>query len=257
MNDSDVELKGDNIVFNAISKSGLSNNSVVFDIQGVSQAEVNTVANATRTDYKNVGGHYLADNAVVTIDTNRANNHGAIINTIYAKDANVKTNNTNLTINEGYIDDYAKFVNCNINASGYNHIAVVNNRTKAIVSPHYQMYTKRTGDFNMGMNGTINLTTDAPVVHYNPDLTVNGFHNENSFTRLTLKENIVQQVAKDIQDRIVTPDVASLKSVDVKLDTSNIIMNEINTFNVSDNESTNNNEQQKSLSLIEEEIIGG
>jgi len=101
------------------------------------------------------------------------------------------------------------------------------------------------------------LTTDAPVVHYNPDLTVNGFHNENSFTRLTLKENNVQQVAKDIQDRIVTPDVASLKSVDVKLDTSNIIMNEINTFNVSDNESTNNNEQQKSLSLIEEEIIGG
>ena len=87
--------------------------------------------------------------------------------------------------------------------------------------------------------------------------TVNGFHNENSFTRLTLKENITQQMAKDIQNRIVTPDVAPLKAVDVKLDTSNIIINEINNFSLSDNETMNNNENQRSLSLIEEEIIGG
>ena len=51
--------------------------------------------------------------------------------------------------------------------------------------------------------------------------------------------------------------VAPLKAVDVKLDTSNIIINEINNFSLSDNETMNNNENQRSLSLIEEEIIGG
>ena len=41
------------------------------------------------------------------------------------------------------------------------------------------------------------------------------------------------QVAKDIYKNAVVPDVSLLKAIDVKLDTSNIIMTEIDNFNLS------------------------
>ena len=62
---------------------------------------------------------------------------------------------------------------------------------------------------------------------------VNGYNSENSFTRLTLKENVVQQAAKFIHEKVMPTDVNSLKAIDVKLDTSDIIMNEIVNFNLS------------------------
>jgi len=244
---SDVELQGDNIVFNAISKSNMSNKPVVFDIQGVSENEVNAVANSTRSDYKYAGGHYLADNTNVTIETNSDNNHGAVINTVYAKNADVKTNNTNLTVNYGFIDEYGTFVNGFVNAGGYYHSAVVNNKTNNLVGADYQMYTKKTGDFNLGLDGTIVLKTNAPVVHYNPYMLVNGYNSENSFTRLTLKENIVQQAAKSIHEKLMPTDVNSLKAIDVKLDTSDIIMNEIINFNLSND--SDELEENQNISL--------
>ena len=67
---------------------------------------------------------------------------------------------------------------------------------------------------------------------FNPHILVNGYNSENSFTKLTLKENIIQQVAKDIYKNAVVPDVSLLKAIDVKLDTSNIIMTEIDNYNL-------------------------
>ena len=244
---SDVELHGDNITFNAISKSNMSKNPVVFDIRGVSKDEVNAVADSTRNNYKYTGGHYLADNANINIETNSKNNNGVIISTIYANNADVRTNNTKLTVKKGFIDEYGTFVNGNIFTSGYNHTAVVNNKTKGLVNSDYQMYTKETGDFVLGMDGTIVLITNAPVVHYDNDVLVNGYNSENSFTRLTLKENVIQQVAKFVHEKIMPTDILSLKVQDVKLDTSDIIMDEIINYNIS--EDNDEAEENKNISL--------
>ena len=252
---SDVELHGDNITFNAISKSNMSKNPVVFDIRGVSKDEVNAVADSTRNNYKYTGGHYLADNANINIETNSKNNNGVIISTIYANNADVRTNNTKLTVKKGFIDGYGTFANGNIYTSGYNHTAVVNNKSKGLVNSDYQMYTKETGDFVLGMDGTIVLITDAPVVHYGNDVLVNGYNSENSFTRLTLKENVVQQVAKSIHEKIMPTDVSAMKSVDVKLDTSNIILNEINNYASSNYE--NESEEYSNISSEQNQNIGG
>ena len=90
---------------------------------------------------------------------------------------------------------------------------------------------------------------------YNPNILVNGYNSENSFTRATLKENIVQQVNKNIQNKITPQEVSPLKAVPVKLDTSNIITEEINNYNISTD--VENEDENKSISLEKEENIGG
>lgn len=107
----------------------------------------------------------------------------------------------------------------------------------------------------LAMDGTSVLKTDAPVVHYNANMLVNGYNSENSFTRATLKENIVQQVNKNIQNRITPQEVSPLKVIPVKLDTSNIITEEINNYNISTD--VENEDENKSISLEKEENIGG
>jgi hypothetical protein len=140
---------------------------------------------------------------------------------------------TDLTIKDAYITNNATIINGNYNADGHNHVVVVDNNTRNLVPSDVQLFTQKTGNFNLSMDGSINITTNAPIVHYNPHILVNGYNSENSFTKLTLKENIIQQVAKDIYKNAVVPDVSLLKAIDVKLDTSNIIMTEIDNFNLS------------------------
>jgi hypothetical protein len=162
---------------------------------------------------------------------------------------------TDLTIEDAYITNKATIINGNYNASGYNHTVVIDNNARSLVPSDVQLYTQKTGNFNLNIDGSINITTNAPVVHYNPHILVNGYHSENSFTKLTLKENIIQQVAKDIYKNAVVPDVSLLKAIDVKLDTSNIIMTEIDNFNLSKDCDTIKDGQN--ISLEKNENIGG
>ena len=253
---SDVELQADRIIFSAIAKSNLSNEQIVFDVQGVTPDEVDAVNGSARNNYKQSGGHYIAENVFVGVGTDSANNNGLTFDTLYANDAKIITNNTNLKVEEGFIGDYATFINGNIDATGYNHNAVVNNREKKeLVDTQYQMYTKKTGDFNLGMDETIVLKTNAPVVYYDPNMLVNGYHSENSFTRATLKENIVQQTTRDLYKNVSVQDIDAIKTQYVKLDTSNIISDEIKIYSLS--QESDLSEDYVNISLEKEEKIGG
>ena len=255
----DVKLVADNVVFEAAATSDLTTEPIVFEVRGVSADDVASVG-GNRSNFNVKDNKYTVNSVTINIDTDKNNNHGLIFNTLYADTAKVKTNMSNIVIKDAYIKDSAIITNGNPNSSGYNHTVSVNNNTKGLNSSQVQLYTKQTGSFNLTMDNSININTNAPIVHYSPHVTVNGYNSENSFTRASLKDNVNQQIAKDIHNRAVTQDVTPLKAVDVKLDTSNIIINEINNFNISsDNESTNNSEQERSLSKIEkeEEITGG
>ena len=106
------------------------------------------------------------------------------------------------------------------------------------------------------MNGSIVINTNAPVVHYIDEVLVNGYNSENSFTRLTLKENIVQQVGKDLHKGIYMPEGAMIKTENIKMDTSNIITNEIINYTSSSNE-IKDEDENKNISLEKEEKVGG
>jgi len=163
---------------------------------------------------------------------------------------------TNVTIKDAYITNNATIINGNYNADGYNRVVAVNNTSRSLVPSDVQLYTQKTGNFSLNMDGSINVGTNAPVVHYNPHILVNGYNTENSFTRLTLKENIIQQVAKDIYKNVPVPDVSSLKAIDVKLDTSNIIIKEIDNFNLSQ-DSDKSEDNNKNISLEKKGNIDG
>ena len=251
----DVKLVADKIIFESSATSDITKEPIVFEVRGVSPDDVASVG-GTRTNYNSKNNTYIAKNIDINVITDKANNHGVIFNQLYSDKATIKTNITDLTVKKGYIGTYATITNGNYNASGNNHKVVVNNQTNNLVSADVQLYTKKTGEFTLNMNGSNLIRTNAPIVHYNPRLTVNGYHSENSFTRLTLKENIVQQVNKDIQNRITPQEVSPLKAINVKLDTSDIITEEINNYTMSNSENSDKKEN-KNLSLKETENIGG
>jgi hypothetical protein len=105
------------------------------------------------------------------------------------------------------------------------------------------------------MNGSINVSTNAPVVHYSNDVLVNGYNSENSFTKLTLKENAVQQLSKDMYKTLNASDASLIKTEYVKLGTSNIITEEIKNYTL--NKYEDDLEGNKNLSLEVEENVGG
>ena len=222
----DVKLVADNIAFESNATSNLTKEPIVFEVRGVSEADVASVG-GNRTNYNTKDGNYIANNVKINVDTNEKNNHGLIFNSLHADNATVTTNMTDIAINDAYITNNATIINGNSNASGYNHIAVINNTSRNLVQADIQLYTQKTGKFNLSMDDSINIKTNAPVVHYLDNILVNGYHNENSFTKLTLKENIVQQISKDLYKNTVILDVSSLKALEVKLDTSKIIPKEI------------------------------
>ncbi len=251
----DVKLVADNVTFESYALSDMTTEPIVFEVRGVSPDDVASVG-GTRTNYNYKDGTYLAKNVNINIVTDETNNHGVIFNQLYSDKATITTNITDLTVNKGYIGTYATITNGNGDSLGNNHKVVVNNQTNNLVSADVQLYTKKTGEFTLNMNGSNLIRTNAPIVHYNPRLTVNGYHSENSFTRLTLKENIVQQVNKDIQNRITPQEVSPLKAIPVKLDTSDIITEEINNYTMSDSDN-NDLKENRNLSSKEIENIGG
>ena len=242
----DVKLIADNIIFESNAKSNLSKEPVVFEVAGVSPDNVSSVG-GTRSNYNYKNGKFLANNAQINVETDRANNTGLIFNKLYADKATINTNMTKVAVKDGYIKNTAVITNGNIIASAPNHKILINNTTKGLQPYDAQLYTAKTGAFYLTLDGTNLIMTNAPVVHYDNDILVNGYNSENSFTKLTLKENVVQQVAKSIHEKIMPTDISSLKVQDVKLDTSNIIMDEIINYNIS--EDKDKSEENNNLSL--------
>ncbi len=66
-----------------------------------------------------------------------------------------------------------------------------------------QLYTALTGSFALSMGNVIAQETKAPVVHYNPYEVVNLPRTENSFYRLTYKDDKIQKTT-------VTPDFSDI-----------------------------------------------
>lgn len=124
-------------------------------------------------------------------------NRGLNINKIYADNAYVDTKDLNLTVRDGLITNYAEFRNGNRfgegNYSGdYRWLTVVDNDFRRLVDSTLQLYTEKTGSFGLDMGNLVILRSKAPAVNYNPYEVANLFRNENSFYRLTYKDDKIQ-----------------------------------------------------------------
>ena len=82
---------------------------------------------------------------------------------------------------------------------GYRWLTIVDNDYQRNLSSIYginltsQLYTKLTGSFGLHMGNSISQLTKAPVVYYNPYVVVNIPQTENSFYRLTYKDDKIQK----------------------------------------------------------------
>lgn len=134
---------------------------------------------------------FKADNVYISVNDYAEENRGVVFDTIYAKNAYVNTHDTNLSVQDGYINNYAEFRN-------KTKLAVVDNDYRRIVDSDMQLYTQKTGSFSMGLSNSTVMQTVAPVVDFNPYHLVNGYSSENSFVNLTFKETAVRQHNKDV-----------------------------------------------------------
>ena len=82
---------------------------------------------------------------------------------------------------------------------GYRWLTIVDNDYQRNISSLYginlttQLYTKLTGSYALHMGNTIDQRTKAPVVYYNPYEVLNLPRTENSFYRLTFKDDKIQK----------------------------------------------------------------
>ena len=182
---------------------------LTIDIAGVDPDTVNAVVkNPKRNNYnkqnsgtdvpnkfqndnsnKNNSG-YSAKTVAVSLNNNVNTNRGVAVGTINANNAYIDTKDTNLSIKDGNISNYAEFRN-------NDKVAVVDNDFRRIVKPaDIQLYTEKTGSFTLDLGDTINMQTSAPTVYNNPYMLVNGYHSAWNFVNRGFKEN------KDLIDRI-------------------------------------------------------
>ena len=133
---------------------------------------------------------FKADNVYLSVNDYVDTNRGVSIDTIYADNAYINTHDTNLSVEDGFINNYAEFRN-------KTKLAVVDNDYRRTVNSDVQLFTRKTGSFSLGMSNSTILRTVAPVVDFNPYHLVNAYSSENSFVNLTFKETAIQQHNKD------------------------------------------------------------
>ncbi|MBQ7633118.1 MAG: hypothetical protein IJS88_03300, partial [Alphaproteobacteria bacterium] len=186
------------------------------DIIGVDKDVVDaTVENANRTVYKEQTSvtnapetfknsqdsiydyDFRAKNAVISVNDYTDGERGIEFDTLYADNAYINTLDTNLSVHDGYINNYAEFRNGDRAADINRYLVVVDNDYRCLVPSDVQLYTQKTGSFDLSMNEKIKTHTVAPVVHYDWYKLINTFSDENSFVRLGLKETELRQTAKD------------------------------------------------------------
>lgn len=209
--------------FNAVG----TGKALSFDIQGVSKADVAAAGgNENSRDYNtqnpivpskpefvnpNAFKNQVAKAENVSISLNSGENsstenRGLLINKLYADNAYVDTKDLNLKALDAYITNYGEFRNGNRGASAGGHLIGNEYRWLNIVDNDYkrnianifgvpvtsQIYTALTGSFRLDMGDVIALDTKAPVVLYNPNNVITNPATENSFFRLTYKDNKIQ-----------------------------------------------------------------
>ena len=120
-------------------------------------------------------------------------------------------------ISDAFITNYGEFRNGNLGGQGGGHFISDEYRWLTIVDNDYyrnitnnfgipvtsRLYTKLTGSFALNMGNVIALETKAPVVHYNPYEVILLPRTENSFYRLTYKDDKIQKTT-------TTPDFADI-----------------------------------------------
>lgn len=209
--------------FNAVG----AGKALKFDIQGVSKSDVVAAGgNGNSRDYNmqnpvmptkpefinpNAFKKPVAKAENVSLSLNSGENssienRGLLINKLYADNAYVDTKDLNLKALDTYITNYGEFRNGNRGASAGGHIIGDEYRWLNIVDNDYkrnianifgvpvtsQIYTALTGSFMLEMGDVIALGTKAPVVLYNPNNVITNPATENSFFRLTYKDNKIQ-----------------------------------------------------------------
>ena len=134
---------------------------------------------------------YKADNVYLSVNDYVDTNRGVELDTVYARNAYINTSDTNLSMQDGFINNYAEFRN-------KTKLAVVDNDYRRIVDSDMQLFTIKTGSFSMGLSNSTVMKTVAPVVDFNPYHLVNHYSSENSFVNLTFKETSLRQKEKDV-----------------------------------------------------------
>ncbi len=206
---------------------------ISLDILGVDKDIVNeVVSNPRRTKYitqksktnipdefknkddrtKFYGYDFKADNVVISVNDYVDTDRGVSVDTIYANDAYVNTHDTNLTVEDGYINNYAEFRNGS-------KLAVVDNDFRRIVPSDMQLYTQKTGSFSMKLSDSTVMHTSAPVVDFDPYHLVNMYSSENSFVNLTFKETSIRQHNKDVYKELERKNDYYNKSVSLVFNT--------------------------------------
>ena len=229
--DADKNLKATG--FNTVG----AGDKLVFDIQGVSPEDViNAGGQETDRNYKpqeitqtweifnNPIGFketvYKAKDVTLSLNSGAnapQNNRGMEISKIYTDNAYIDTKDLNMHISDAFITNYGEFRNGNLGGDAGGHFISDDYRWLTIVDNDYyrnitnnfgipvtsQLYTKLTGSFALNMGNVIALETKAPVVHYNPYEVILLPRTENSFYRLTYKDDKIQKTT-------TTPDFADI-----------------------------------------------
>ncbi len=153
---------------------------------------------------------YKANDVTLSLNSSSespADNRGMYFDKLYTDNAYIDTKDLNLNLKDAFVTNYAEFRNGNLGASPGGHIIGGDYRWLTIVDNDYQrnlssiyginltsqLYTKLTGSFGLHMGDSISQLTKAPVVYYNPYVVVNIPQTENSFYRLTYKDDKIQK----------------------------------------------------------------
>ena len=138
------------------------------------------------------GSDYSAKNVILSV--NDYSDRDVNFDTLYTDNAYISTNKDNLHFDNAYINNFAEIKNSNKTA------VVDNERIGLLSAADIQLYTKKTGSFNLGLNGTINMITSAPTVYNNPHMLVNGYHSEWNFVNKGQKESKILYDNKKMAD---------------------------------------------------------
>lgn len=193
-------------------------NELVFDILGVSPDDVSAIGRSINDRTYNEQTmietiqvftnklavdvlNYKAKDVRLSVNSNNitTNNRGTIMNHLYADNAYIDTRDLNMNFRDAFITNYAEFRNGNRGGTGgyvgdYRWTTIVDNDYRRLVLPAtLQLYTQKTGSFALDMGNLIVVKTVAPAVHYNPYEVTNLPRTENSFTRLTYKDDKIQE----------------------------------------------------------------
>lgn len=210
--------------FNTVGEGGM----LSFEISGVSPDDVAKAGSSndlrnynsqkpidSSKEFKNPNGFkgtvYKAGDVTLSLNSSNDNaptdNRGLQIDKIYTDNAYVDTKDLNLNVTDGFITNYGEFRNGNRGGStGGNYISD-DYRWSAIIDNDFnrnlinlfpktattlQMFTKKTGSFGLSLGNVIASNTKAPVVVYDPNNNIIIPRTENSFYRLTYKDNKIQ-----------------------------------------------------------------